>query len=87
MLFLFLVDESQLSNEDLDALEEGLDYVYGVIGQDVPLTDVEIKEALWYYYFDKDETVNWALGKYKTRIVCMCWLEILRTGCDIHVVE
>lgn len=59
-----LVDESQLSNEDLDALEEGLDYVYGVIGQDVPLTDVEIKEALWYYYFDKDETVNWALGNY-----------------------
>ncbi|KAI8334735.1 hypothetical protein BC941DRAFT_472662 [Chlamydoabsidia padenii] len=57
------LDESQLSNEDLDALEEGLDYVYGVIGQDVPLTDVEIKEALWYYYFDKDETVNWALEK------------------------
>ncbi|ORZ18623.1 hypothetical protein BCR42DRAFT_307275, partial [Absidia repens] len=60
------LDESQLSNEDLDALEEGLDYVYGVIGTDIPLTDIEIKEALWYYYFDKDETVNWALEKVAT---------------------
>ncbi|ORX51594.1 hypothetical protein DM01DRAFT_1270681, partial [Hesseltinella vesiculosa] len=56
-------DESQLSNEDLEQLDEGLQYVYSVLGDDVPLTDVEIKEALWYYYFDKEETVDWALGK------------------------
>lgn len=56
------MDESQLSNEDLEALEEGLAYVHSVVGDNLPVPDVEIKEALWYYYFDKEETVNWVVG-------------------------
>ncbi|KAI9306658.1 hypothetical protein BJ944DRAFT_159486 [Cunninghamella echinulata] len=57
------LDESQLTNEDIMALDEGLEYIYSIIGDHTPLTDVEIKEALWYYYFDKEETLNWALEK------------------------
>lgn len=56
------VDETEMSNEDLDKLDEGLAYVYSVIGDDTFLTAKEIKEALWYYYFDREETVEWALG-------------------------
>lgn len=62
-LFLYTVDETEISNEDLDKLEDGLAYVYSVIGEDTILTATEIKEALWYYYFDREETINWALGK------------------------
>ncbi|KAF1796536.1 hypothetical protein FB192DRAFT_1404960 [Mucor lusitanicus] len=57
------LDETEISNEDLDKLEDGLAYVYSVIGEDTILTASEIKEALWYYYFDREETINWALGK------------------------
>ncbi|KAI8370105.1 hypothetical protein EDC96DRAFT_542875 [Choanephora cucurbitarum] len=56
-------DEEQLSNEDLDKLDDGLDYVYSVIGYDTFLTAREIKEALWNFYFDREETVDWALEK------------------------
>lgn len=52
-----------MSNEDLDKLDEGLAYILSVIGDDTPLTAKEIKEALWYYFFDKEETLEWALGK------------------------
>ncbi|KAI8394258.1 uncharacterized protein BYT42DRAFT_487140 [Radiomyces spectabilis] len=57
------LDETQLSNEDLDNLEEGLSYIYSVVGENVPVSATEIKEALWYYYFDREETVNWVLEK------------------------
>ncbi|KAK4517031.1 uncharacterized protein ATC70_000359 [Mucor velutinosus] len=56
-------DETEISNEDLDKLEDGLAYVYSVIGEDTILTATEIKEALWYYYFDREETINWTLEK------------------------
>ncbi|KAI8353367.1 hypothetical protein BD560DRAFT_336670 [Blakeslea trispora] len=61
-------DEEQLSNEDLDRLDDGLDYVYGVIGYDTFLTAREIKEALWNFYFDQEQTVDWALGNTHLRI-------------------
>lgn len=52
-----------MTNEDLDKLDEGLAYIYTIIGEDTVLTAKEIKEALWYYFFDKEETLEWALGK------------------------
>lgn len=66
-----IVDENELSNEDLDALEDGLAYVKSVVGDDCPVPDIEIKEALWYYYFDREETVNWVLGKLKQSPKCI----------------
>ncbi|KAI8975254.1 hypothetical protein BDF20DRAFT_836672 [Mycotypha africana] len=58
-------NEDELSNEDLDKLDEGLAYVYSVIGDDTFLTAKEIREALWEFYFDKEETVEWALERAK----------------------
>jgi hypothetical protein len=52
-----------MSNEDLNKLDEGLAYVYSVIGDDTILSAAEIKEALWHYFFDTEETIEWALGK------------------------
>lgn len=60
---MYIVDETEMSNEDLDKLDEGLAYIYTVIGEDTVLTGKEIKEALWYYFFDQEETLEWALGK------------------------
>ncbi|KAF7731825.1 HBS1-like protein [Apophysomyces ossiformis] len=57
------LDETQLSNEDVEALEEGLAYIRGMVQNSDFIPDVEIKEALWYYYFDKEETLNWVLDK------------------------
>ncbi|KAI9476270.1 MAG: hypothetical protein EXX96DRAFT_293848 [Benjaminiella poitrasii] len=56
------LDENELSNEDLDKLDEGLAHIYSVIGEDTILSAKEIREALWYYYFDTEETIEWALG-------------------------
>ncbi|CEG65079.1 hypothetical protein RMATCC62417_01943 [Rhizopus microsporus] len=58
----FQVDESQLTNEDLDLLYEGLDYIHDAIGKNDVLSDRQIKETLWYYYFNKEDTLDWALG-------------------------
>lgn len=34
-----------------------------IFGQDIPgLTDAEIEESLWYYYFDVPKTVNYILS-------------------------
>ncbi|KAG1198815.1 hypothetical protein G6F70_005463 [Rhizopus microsporus] len=54
-------DESQLTNEDLDLLYEGLDYIHAAIGKNDVLSDRQIKETLWYYYFNKEDTLDWAL--------------------------
>lgn len=69
-----------MSNEDLDKLEEGLAHVYSVIGDDTFLTAKEIKEALWYYYFDREETIEWALGNSYT--VTYMSLILIRYGTD-----
>lgn len=57
------MDETELTNEELDLLDEGLDYIQSVIGQDSVLSSRQIKESLWYYYLNKEETLEWALGE------------------------
>lgn len=57
------MDEGDLNDEDRQELEDGLSYVRSVVGEDIGISDTEIKEALWYYYFDREETVNWVFGK------------------------
>ena len=43
------------------------------------MTASEIKEALWNFYFDREETVDWALGNRlqltKTSLSLTCCLE------------
>ena len=59
------MDEGDLSQEDRANLADGLAHVLSVVGgDDIPVSDMEIKEALWYYYFDREETINWVVGKF-----------------------
>lgn len=57
------MNENELSNEDLDRLDEGLSAVLDVIGDTSYISDKEIREALWYYYFNIEETIEWALER------------------------
>ncbi|GAA5812847.1 hypothetical protein MFLAVUS_006306 [Mucor flavus] len=57
------IDETAISTEDLETLEESLTYIYSIIGEDTILSEKEIKETLWNSYFDTEETLNWALEK------------------------
>ena len=62
------MDEGDLSQEDRANLADGLAHVLSVVGgDDIPVSDTEIKEALWYYYFDREETINWVIGKFYIR--------------------
>ncbi|KAJ1950148.1 hypothetical protein EC988_004494 [Linderina pennispora] len=48
-------DELQdISEEDEARLLEGVEAVKGVIGRSTGISDQEIKETLYYYYFDID---------------------------------
>lgn len=53
----------ELSEEDRAAMDEGVAHVYSVIGDDTSISLQTIQDTLWYYYFDKEETVNFLLGK------------------------
>lgn len=33
-----------------------------VLGSSTPISEKEIKDALWYYYFDEEKTTGWLLG-------------------------
>ena len=33
-----------------------------VLGLEVPITDREIEDSLWHYYYDIDKTVHYLLG-------------------------
>lgn len=40
----------------------GLGNVQAVLGSSTPISEKEIKDALWYYYFDEEKTTGWLLG-------------------------
>lgn len=51
-----------------EQLKEGLRKVRSVL--DLPgLTDENIQESLWYYYFDVEKTVNYILSKTSGEII------------------
>jgi hypothetical protein len=56
-------DMDELSAEDRAAMDEGVAHVYSIIGEDTSISLQAIQDSLWYYYFDKEETVNFLLGK------------------------
>jgi HBS1 N-terminus len=51
-----------MSEEDRTAMDEGVAHIYSVIGDDASVSLQTIQETLWYYYFDKEESVNFILG-------------------------
>lgn len=48
----------------------GLEQVRATIGpvEQSGITDLEIKETLYHYYFDIEQSVNWILGKPQSRL-------------------
>ncbi|CAO3693728.1 unnamed protein product [Umbelopsis ramanniana] len=55
------IDLSEMSEEDRAAMDEGVAHIYSVIGDDTSVSLQTIQETLWYYYFDKEESVNFIL--------------------------
>jgi elongation factor 1 alpha-like protein len=44
-------------------MSKGLKRVREVLDASSGITDDEIRDALWYYYFNVEKTVNWLVGK------------------------
>jgi hypothetical protein len=38
-----------------------------ILGDTPGIKDSEIKETLWYYYFDVEQTISWLLSNYISR--------------------
>lgn len=62
--------EEEYGNENFEMtlkhkeqMEEGKIKVKSIIGQVEGITDKDIEETLWYYYFDTEKTINWLLDK------------------------
>ncbi len=48
--------------ERSEQLREGTAKVRATLGTGVPVTDREIEESLWHYYYDVEKTVNYLLS-------------------------
>lgn len=55
-------DDEELSEEDQQQMREGTIKVRETLGPDVPVTDHQIQESLWHYYYDIDKTVTYLLN-------------------------
>jgi hypothetical protein len=49
------------SVQRIEQLIAGLSSVQAVLGSSSGITEKEIKDALWYYYFDQEKTVAYLL--------------------------
>lgn len=56
LIFVYLL----LNN--LAMLETRLNEVRQLLGEQHDIPDKEVRETLWYYYFDLEKTVAWLLG-------------------------
>ncbi|KAJ2158326.1 hypothetical protein GGF46_003853 [Coemansia sp. RSA 552] len=63
-----IYDEMQdMSEEDTLKLLEGVESVKKAIGTDSGIPDSEIKETLWYYFFDEAAAVAWLKKTHKLK--------------------
>lgn len=46
-------------------MTSGLQHVRGLLGSadDSGISDKEVKDSLWYYFFDAEQTVEWLLAE------------------------
>ena len=47
----------------LEQLRIGTIKVRNVLGDDVSVSNKEIEDSLWHYYYEVDKTVNYLLGR------------------------
>ncbi|KAJ2724566.1 hypothetical protein H4R23_004246, partial [Coemansia sp. Cherry 401B] len=48
-----------MSEEDRERMQAGIEAVKAALGAGAGINDQEIRESLWYYYFDEAATVAW----------------------------
>ncbi|KAJ1821040.1 hypothetical protein LPJ60_002864, partial [Coemansia sp. RSA 2675] len=64
-----IYDELQdISEDDQARLIKGVEAVKGAIGSDTGIEDREIKESLWYYFFDEEATIAWLQKTHKLKL-------------------
>ena len=52
----------------LEQLQEGTAKVRSILDDGVPVTDQEIQDSLWHYYYDVEKTVTYLLSEASTRL-------------------
>ena len=52
----------RLTRDLLEQLRLGTIKVRDILGEDAGITDKEIEDSLWHYYYDIDKTVNYLLS-------------------------
>ena len=50
-----------------EQLQEGTAKVRSILGDGVPVTDREIQDSLWHYYYDVEKTVMYLLSMIATQ--------------------
>jgi elongation factor 1 alpha-like protein len=50
-------EQNELTEEDRIQMQEGTTRVKSVLGSQYSVTDKEIQDALWHYYYDVDKSV------------------------------
>lgn len=54
--------EPKTDSDVLEHLRLGTAKVRDVLGPEVSITDREIEDSLWHYYYDVDKTVNYLIS-------------------------
>lgn len=57
---VFMADDGSISR--VEQLREGTVKVRDVLGPDIAVTDKEIQDSLWHYYYDVGKTVTYLLS-------------------------
>ncbi|KAL9100806.1 MAG: hypothetical protein Q9187_009320 [Circinaria calcarea] len=52
-----------LSADDKEQLQEGTAKVRSILGSEISITDKEIQDSLWHYYYDVEKTIAYLLSK------------------------
>lgn len=70
MVHIHLPSNWDCADSASDQMMNGLEHIRKMLGDEdhSRLTDADIKDALYHYYFDVEQTTNWLLG------LCFCLL-------------
>ncbi|OZJ06372.1 hypothetical protein BZG36_00738 [Bifiguratus adelaidae] len=55
----------ELTAEEETLLDEGTEHIRAMLPADSGVSNQEIRETLYYYYYDQEESLNYLLGKAK----------------------
>lgn len=64
-LIIGCVCDTDMDPEQRAQMESGVESVQAMLGPDSPITETQIRDALWNFYFDIEESVTFLLGAYR----------------------